>query len=85
MTDTTKPLLPSATFVPAKVETKTIEIAPAHVQLNLTPRQAAKIASLLGKFDGVEVDLNYGLYKSLADAARESGCAPDVPPPSVAG
>lgn len=40
-----------ATFVPAKVETKTVELEPAKVVLEVSPEYAGMIRALIGKVE----------------------------------
>lgn len=61
-----------ATFVPAQTETKTIEVAPAKVVLELTPRQAQQLRALIGETTGAD---GWAIYDPLARACEAAGVA----------
>lgn len=59
-----------ATFVPAQTETKTVEVAPAKVVLELTPRQAQQLRALIGETTGAD---GWALYEPLERACEAAG------------
>lgn len=70
-----------ATFVPAVTETKTVEVSPAKVTLELTVIEALHVATLVGgcnsrnisgAFVAPELD-NYALFVALQNAVNRAG------------
>lgn len=69
-----------AKFTPAVTETKTVEVSPAKITLELTVTQAKHLAALTGNCNSANVDAyhgedvqNYHLHSSLTVALRAAG------------
>jgi len=66
----------TATFTPAVTETKTVEVSPAKVTLELTPEQAlavyklvnssAKCLGVISGYTATDEQHTYAIYKALA-------------------
>ena len=72
-----------ATFIPAVTETKTIEVEPAKVTLELTVKEVQHLHALTGACNSTDVSFRWGsevnnmnIHESLGDALQAANAAP---------
>jgi hypothetical protein len=60
----------TAKFIPAETKTKTVEVAPAKVLLELTVEDAARLRALLGRTSSGAISVPYRALTDLAQLGR---------------
>lgn len=81
-----------ATYTPAVTETKTVEVEPAKVALELTVAEAKHLAALLGACNSTNVSAfykeevdNFKLYRALEHVVEKAGHAVPYSHASIKG